>query len=126
MANHAGLGQRHHPLPPTMPGPAEGSLKQKEEGPVPPVSGVQRHCQAPAVSFSSVQFSRSVVSDSLRPHGLQHARPPCPLSPCPPWQAFNPKGTDVHVALPSWLFVIISADIYSLSFCVRHYTQEFT
>ena len=30
----------------------------------------------------SVQFSRSVVSDSLRPHGLQHARPPCP-SPTP-------------------------------------------
>ena len=26
----------------------------------------------------SVQFSHSVVSDSLRPHGLQHARPPCP------------------------------------------------
>ena len=32
--------------------------------------------------FSSVQFSHSVVSDSLRPHGLQHARPPCP-SPTP-------------------------------------------
>ena len=29
-----------------------------------------------------VQFSCSVVSDSLRPHGLQHARPPC-LSPAP-------------------------------------------
>jgi len=28
------------------------------------------------LSFSSVQFSRSVVSDSLRPHELQHARPP--------------------------------------------------
>ena len=28
-------------------------------------------------SFSSVQFSRSVISDSLWPHGLQHARPPC-------------------------------------------------
>ena len=28
--------------------------------------------------FSSVQFSRSVVSDSLRPHELQHTRPPCP------------------------------------------------
>ena len=28
--------------------------------------------------FSSVQFSHSVVSDSLRPHGLEHARPPCP------------------------------------------------
>ena len=32
--------------------------------------------------FISVQFSRSVVSDSLRPHGLQHTRPPCP-SPTP-------------------------------------------
>ena len=30
----------------------------------------------------SVKFSRSVVSDSLRPHELQHARPPCP-SPTP-------------------------------------------
>ena len=33
-------------------------------------------------SLSSVQFSRSVVSDSLRSHELQHARPPCP-SPTP-------------------------------------------
>ena len=37
--------------------------------------------------FSSVQFSRSVqfssvMSDSFQPHGLQHARPPCP-SPTP-------------------------------------------
>ena len=32
--------------------------------------------------FSSVQFSCSVVSDSLQPHELQHARPPCP-SPTP-------------------------------------------
>ena len=30
----------------------------------------------------SIQFSRSVVSNSLRPHGPQHARPPCP-SPTP-------------------------------------------
>ena len=31
---------------------------------------------------SNSQFSRSDVSDSLRPHGLQHTRPPCPsLSP---------------------------------------------
>ena len=29
----------------------------------------------------SVQFSHSVVSDSLWPHGLQHARPPCPSQP---------------------------------------------
>ena len=32
--------------------------------------------------LASVQFSRSVVSDSLRPHESQHARPPCP-SPTP-------------------------------------------
>ena len=34
------------------------------------------------IQFSSVQFSRSVVSNSLRPYGLQHVRPPCP-SPTP-------------------------------------------
>ena len=34
------------------------------------------------MEISSVQFSRSVVSDSLRPHGLHHTRPPCP-SPTP-------------------------------------------
>ena len=32
--------------------------------------------------FSSVQFSRSVVSNTLQTHGLQHTRPPCP-SPTP-------------------------------------------
>ena len=34
------------------------------------------------VQHSSVQFTCSVVSDSLQPHELQHARPPCP-SPTP-------------------------------------------
>ena len=34
------------------------------------------------IFISSAQLSRSVVSDSLRPHELQHARPPCP-SPTP-------------------------------------------
>ena len=40
--------------------------------------------------WSSVQFSHSVMSDSLRPHELQYTRPPCPLltpgvhpNPCP-------------------------------------------
>ena len=47
--------------------------------------------------ISSVQFSRSVVSDSLRPHGLQHARPPCPSptstvhpNPCPLCRWYHP------------------------------------
>ena len=42
------------------------------------------------IGISSVQFSRSVMSDSLQTHGLQHARPPCPsptpkvhTNPCP-------------------------------------------
>ena len=34
------------------------------------------------IEFSSVQFSHSVMSDSLWPHELHHARPPCP-SPTP-------------------------------------------
>ena len=38
-----------------------------------------------AQGLSSVQFSHSVVSDSLQPHGLQHTRPPCPSpTPSPP------------------------------------------
>ena len=36
----------------------------------------------PCYSFSSVQFTRSIMSDSLGPHESQHARPPCP-SPTP-------------------------------------------
>ena len=42
----------------------------------------QTTAQLHSSQFSSVQFSRSVVSDSLRPHESQHARPPCP-SPSP-------------------------------------------
>ena len=39
-------------------------------------------CFLRPLPLSSVQFSHSVVSDSLRPHESQHARPPCP-SPAP-------------------------------------------
>ena len=49
------------------------------------------------MQFSSVQFSCSLVSDSLRPHELQHARPPCPSptpgvhpNPCPLSQWCHP------------------------------------
>ena len=35
---------------------------------------------SPWISEHSVQFSLSVMSDSLQPHGLQHARGPCPSS----------------------------------------------
>ena len=39
-------------------------------------------CRLYFLEKRSVQFSRSVMSDSLRPHDSQHARPPCP-SPTP-------------------------------------------
>ena len=42
----------------------------------------QLHMHIAIIQFSSVQFRHSVVSNSLRPHELQHARPPCP-SPTP-------------------------------------------
>ena len=41
----------------------------------------KKRCSA-SLQFSSVQFSRLVMSDSLWTHGLQHTRPPC-LSPTP-------------------------------------------
>ena len=41
-----------------------------------------KRCLYRVILVSSVQLSRSVMSDSLRPHGLQHTRPPCP-SPTP-------------------------------------------
>ena len=46
-----------------------------------PFSALRDHLRS-LPHISSVQFSRSVVSDSLRPHESQHARPPCP-SPTP-------------------------------------------
>ena len=61
------------------------------------------------IQFSSVQFSRSVVSDSLRPHELQHARPPCP-QPTP----------EVHSnSHPSswWCHPAISSSVVPLSSC---------
>ena len=52
--------------------------------PIPALLPGESHGQKSLVgySLSSVQFSCSVVSDSLRPHESQHARPPCP-SPTP-------------------------------------------
>ena len=47
--------------------------------------------------FSSVQFSCSVVSDSLRPHESRHARPPCP-SPTP---GVHSDSTSIELVMPS-------------------------
>ena len=51
--------------------------------------------------FSSVQFSRSVMSDSLRPHESWHARPPCP-SPTPRVHSdSHPSSQWCHPAISS-------------------------
>ena len=61
-----------------------------------PVTCKQIHPQ-----FSSVQFSCSVVSDSLHPHESQHARPPCP-SPTPGVHSnSSPSSRWCHPAISS-------------------------
>ena len=53
--------------------------------------------------FASVQFSHSVVSDSLRPHESQHTRPPCP-SPSPGVHSDSrPSSQWCHPAISSWV-----------------------
>ena len=51
--------------------------------------------------FSSVQFSRSVVSDSLWPHELQHARPPCPSPTSGVYPNSYPSSQWYHPAISS-------------------------
>ena len=60
-------------------------------------------------AFSSVQFSHSVVSDSLRPHKLQHTRPPCP-SPTP-WVHWDSHPSS------QWCHPAISSSVVPFSSC---------
>ena len=57
--------------------------------------------------LSSVQFSHSVVSNSLQPHGLQHARLPCP-SP-------TPRAYSNSCPLSRWCHATISSSIVPFS-----------
>ena len=59
--------------------------------------------------FSSVQFSRSVVANSLRPRELQHARPPC-LSP-------SPRVHSTSCPLSQWWHPAISSSVIPFSSC---------
>ena len=61
--------------------------------------------------FSSVQFSRSVVSDSLRPHELQHTRPPCP-SPTPRVHSNSRPSSQ-------WCHSAISSSVAPFSSCLQ-------
>ena len=63
-------------------------------------------------SRHSVQFSRSVLPDSLRPHGLQNARLPCPL-PTP--------GVYSSCPLSRWCHPTISSSVVSFSSCPQYF-----
>ena len=63
--------------------------------------------------FSSVQFSCSVVSNSLWPHGLQHARPPCP-SP-------TPRVYSNSCPLSWWCHPTISSSVIPFSSCLQSF-----
>ena len=63
--------------------------------------GKNIHVEKTASSISSVQFSHSVVSDSLRPHEWQHARPPCPSPPPGVHSDSHPLSQWCHPAISS-------------------------
>ena len=61
--------------------------------------------------FSSVQFSHAVMSDSLWPHGLQHARFPCP-SP-------SPGASSISCPSGQWWHPTISSSAVLFSSCLQ-------
>ena len=63
------------------------------------------------ITLCSLQFSRSVVSNSLRPHGLQHTRPPCP-SP-------TPRVYSNPCPLSQWCHPAISSSVIPFSTCLQ-------
>ena len=63
--------------------------------------------------FSSVQFSHSVMSNSLQPHGLQHAMPPCP-SP-------TPRVYPNSCPLSQWCHPTISSSVFPFSSCLQSF-----
>ena len=65
---------------------------------------------------ASVQFSRSVVSDSLQPHESQHPRPPCP-SPTPG------VHSDSH-PLSQWWHPAISSSVVPFSSCPQSFPES--
>ena len=59
-----------------------------------------------------VQFSCSVMSDSLRPHGLQHARVPCPSSTPGAWSNSCPSSGWCHPTISSCRPLLLLPSIF--------------
>ena len=64
-----------------------------------------------SICLSSVQFSLSVISNYLWPHGLQHTRPPCP-SPTP---RVHPNSCPSS----QWCHPAISSSVVPFSYCLQ-------
>ena len=65
------------------------------------------------VALSSVQFSCSVVSNSLWPHGLQHARLPCP--------SLSPRVCSNSCPSSQWCHPTISSSVALFSSCSQSF-----
>ena len=63
--------------------------------------------------YTEVQFSCSVMSNSLRPHGLQHLRPPCP-SPTP---GVYPNSCPLNW----WCHPAISSSVVPFTSCLQSF-----
>ena len=94
-------------------------MKVKEES---EIAGLKLNIQKTKIMasspISSVQFSRSVMSDSLRLLEPQHARPPCPSptlgvhpNPCP---------------LSWWCHPTISSSVVSFSSCLQSFPASWS
>ena len=59
------------------------------------------------MNISSVQFNHSVVSASLRPHGLQHARPPCPSPTLGVYTNSCPMSRWCHPTISSFIVPLL-------------------
>ena len=81
-------------------------LSRKEEKPM-------QNMQKLDPNFVSVQFSCSVVSDSLWPHESQHTRPPCPSS--------TPRVHSNLCSLRRWCRLAISSSVVPFSSCPQSF-----
>ena len=77
------------------------------------VSDRPENRRALKIGTSSVQFSRSIVSNSLQPHGLQHTRLPC--------HSLSPKVCSNSCPLNQWCHLTISSSVVPFSSCLQSF-----
>ena len=91
----------------------EGMEPKQKQYPVVDVTGDRSKVRCCKSNIALVQFSHSVVSNSLQPHESQHARPPC-LSPTP---RVHPNSCP----LSQWCHSAISSSVLPFSSCPQSF-----